>query len=194
MSDPVSIPGGRDVRATLDGPRDAGRLVVACPPDPRAGGSRTDARLRAVSDALTARGLACLRLDYGPWAEGRGEVTDAEGAVAWADDRAASVALVGYSFGAAVALVAALDADVAGVSAVAPPASTASLDAADAVSRLSCPGQVVAADRDGRVDSGPVVAAARDRGWPVASLPTGHGFAARTAEMAEAVARWVAGL
>jgi alpha/beta superfamily hydrolase len=193
VPDPVSVPGGRDARATLDGPRDAARLVVACPPDPRAGGSRSDARLRAVSDALTSRGVGCLRVDYGPWDEGRGEVRDARNAVAWADDRAASVALVGYSFGAAVALVAAAEADVVGVSAVAPPASIASLDAADAVARVDSPGQVVVADWVERVDPTPVAAAARERGWPVVSLPTGHGFAGRTGEMADAVAAWVSG-
>jgi alpha/beta superfamily hydrolase len=194
VSDPVSIPGGRDVRATLDGPADAARLAVACPPDPRAGGSRADARLRAVSDALSDRGVACLRVDYGPWGEGRGAVGDARRAVAWARERAADVALAGYSFGAAVALVAALDAPVAGVSALAPPARIAGLDAVDAAARISPPGQVVVGDRDRRVDSSPVVAAARERGWPVVSLPTGHGFAGRTGEAAAAVADWVAGL
>lgn len=190
MSDPVSIPGGRDARGSLDGPDDAARLVVACPPDPRAGGSRADARLRAVSDALATRGTACLRIDYGPWDEGRGAVGDVTAAVAWAADRAASVALVGYSFGAAVALVAALETSVAGVSAVAPPARIADLDAAAAVPRIDCPGQVVVGDRDARVDAAPVVAAARDCGWPVVSLPTGHGFTGQTGAMAEAVAEW----
>ena len=194
MSDLVSVPGGRDARASLDGPADAPRLVVACPPDPRAGGSRADARLRAMSDALTDRDTACLRVDYGPWNEGRGAVADARNAVAWAADRVARVALVGYSFGAAVALVAASETAVAGVSAVAPPARTAGLDAAAAVAGLSCPGQVVVGDRDERVDAVPVVAAARDRGWPVVSLPTGHGFVGTTDEMAATVAEWVAEL
>ncbi|MFB6168231.1 MAG: alpha/beta hydrolase [Haloferacaceae archaeon] len=193
MSDPVAIPGARDVRATLDGPRDARCLVVACPPDPRTGGSRSDARLRALSDALTSQGVACLRIDYGPWGDGQGEVTDATRAVAWAADRAERVVLAGYSFGAAVALAGALETTVAGVSAVAPPASTADIDAADAVSRADSPGQVVVGDRDTRVDSGPVVVAARARGWPVVSLPTGHGFAGQTGDMAERVAAWVSG-
>lgn len=194
MSDPVSVPGGRDARATLDGPADAARLVVACPPDPRAGGSRADARLRAISDALTDRGVACLRVDYGPWDAGRGAVTDATNAVAWARERAERVVLTGYSFGAAVALVTGTETPVAGVSAVAPPARTAGLDAAAAVSGLSCPGQVVVGDRDERVDAAPVVAAARDRGWPVVSLPAGHGFAGQTGAMAAAVGAWVSGL
>lgn len=194
MSDPVSLPGGRDVRATLDSVADTARLAVACPPDPRAGGSRADARLRAVSSALTDRGIACLRVDYGPWDEGRGAVGDARNAVSWACERADQVTLVGYSFGGAVALVAASAAPVAGVSALAPPARIADLDAVAAVSRCSCPGQVVVGDHDRRVDSAPVVAAARERDWPVVSLQTGHGFAGRADEAAATVAAWVAGL
>jgi alpha/beta superfamily hydrolase len=193
VSDPVSIPGGRDARASRDGPPDAATLVVACPPDPRAGGSRADARLRAVADALADRGAACLRVDYGPWDGGRGAVADAERAVAWARDRAERVALAGYSFGAAAALVAAAETPVAGVSAVAPPARAADLDAAAAVSRVESPGQVVVGDRDGVVDVAPVVAAARDRDWSVVSFPTGHGFAGHAAGVAAVVADRLSG-
>jgi hypothetical protein len=193
VSDLVSVPGGRDVRARFEGPAEPVRLVVACPPDPRAGGSRADARLRAIADALVDRDAACLRIDYDPWDGGQGAVTDAANAVEWARDRAERVVLVGYSFGAAVALVTGVRTAVAGISAVAPPARSAGLDAADGVSALACPGQVVVGDRDEHVDAAPVVDAARDRGWPVVSLPTGHGFAGQTGAMAAAVGAWVSG-
>jgi len=81
VSETVLIPGGRDVRATLDtaasdgggdatgnGSR-ADAVVVACPPHPQQRGHRGDERLTAVSNALTDRGIDCLRFDYGDWDE-----------------------------------------------------------------------------------------------------------------------------
>jgi alpha/beta superfamily hydrolase len=171
----VPLPGPRDARARLDGDAD-GPVVVACPPDPREGGSRADARLRAVSAALTDRGVGCLRLGYGPWAGGAGAVGDARRAVAWARERSDRVALAGYSFGGAVALAAAAETPVARVSALAPPATAGGVDAAAAVARVDAPGQVVVAARDRRVETAPVAAAARERGWAVASVDAGHGF------------------
>ena len=75
MSETVLIPGGRDVRATLDVAGSDGEsggdaaeddgasvdetaseaVVVACPPHPQHGGNRGDGRLVAVSDALGRR-------------------------------------------------------------------------------------------------------------------------------------------
>ena len=119
MSDTVLIPGGRDVRATRDtaasdgagGESDeaerAESVVVACPPHPQQRGHRGDERLLAASDALTDRGVDCLRFDYGDWDEGYGETTDADAAVGWARDRYDRVGLFGFSFGGTVALVAA---------------------------------------------------------------------------------------
>ncbi|MFB6303693.1 MAG: alpha/beta hydrolase, partial [Haloferacaceae archaeon] len=67
MSEPVLVPGGRDVRATLDRTGDADAAVVACPPHPQHGGHRGDERLVAVAERLTDAGVDCLRIDYGPW-------------------------------------------------------------------------------------------------------------------------------
>ena len=169
----VAIPGGRDVRASLDHDEDADAVVVACPPHPRFGGSRSDQRLRAVSDALGERGVATLRFDYGPWDGGRGERCDAVNALRWAADRYDAVGLFGYSFGATVALRAAADADP-------PPAAVSLLapdDAADALDAFAEPVQVVYGERDDAVDWEPVVTAARERGSAAEPLPTGHGFA-----------------
>jgi MFS family permease len=60
-----------------------------------------------VSSALTGRGLACLRFDYGPWDGGRGERTDVVNAIGWARERYDRVGCFGYSFGATVGLLAA---------------------------------------------------------------------------------------
>ncbi|MCO8267618.1 alpha/beta hydrolase, partial [Haloferax sp. AB510] len=119
MTETILVPGGRDVRATLDRAREDGAdgtddaadrvdtVVVACPPHPQHQGHRGDARLVAVSDALTARGADCLRFDYGPWDEGYGERADTLRAVEWAAERYDRVGLFGFSFGGAMALLAA---------------------------------------------------------------------------------------
>ncbi|WP_096390061.1 alpha/beta hydrolase [Halopenitus persicus] len=128
----VLIPGGRDVRASLDradgsdheradgsdheradgSDRDPGgdettACVVACPPHPQHGGTRHDGRLQAVSTTLRDRGIDCLRFDYGAWDGGAGELADVRSALAWASDRYDRVGLFGYSFGGCLALVAA---------------------------------------------------------------------------------------
>ena len=178
------IPGGRDVRATLDEPAaGSSAIVVACPPHPQMGGSRTDARLRAVSDALTERGLACLRIDYGPWDRGEGERTDARRALAWAHENYDSVGLFGYSFGGAIALVAAAAAIRDGEN---PPKAVAVLapaghleaggDPVAALSDIDCPVQVTYGERDDTADSLPVADRARETGGQVESIPADHFF------------------
>lgn len=103
----VIVPGRRELRASLDGPEDAPLGVVACPPHPELGGNRHDRRLVAVADALAGRGIACLRMDYGPYDEGRAEVEDCRRAVARVAEHCDRIGLFGYSFGAGVVLLAA---------------------------------------------------------------------------------------
>jgi hypothetical protein len=190
----VLVGGPRDVRATLDDGEEHA-CVVACPPHPQHRGSRSDERLRAVSDALSTRGVDCLRIDYGPWAEGEGEVRDAVHAVghcveALGYDR---VALFGYSFGGAVALSAATQTDVAAVSTLAPARRlSAGLDAVEAVAALSVPLQAVFGSRDSTVDCGPVVDAVRDRGGDVVELPADHFFVGQAGKVGARVAPFLA--
>ncbi|WP_101294365.1 dienelactone hydrolase family protein [Halegenticoccus soli] len=217
VDDTVLIPGGRDVRATLDratggsveddeGPEgrtggeadDAGgpaadgadAAVVACPPHPQHRGHRGDDRLVAVSDALTERGIDCLRFDYGPWDEGYGEREDARNALRWAADRYERVGLFGFSFGAAIALLTAAGRDdLAAVSALAPAARLAAdLDAAAAVDEVAAPLQVVYGVRDDTVDWGPVVDRAREREAEVIELSADHFFVGQGRNVGEAAA------
>jgi len=187
---PVGIPGGRSVTGTLDrGDSDA--VVVACPPHPQYGGSRSDRRLRAVSDAV-APDIGCLRFDYGPWDEGRGERADAENALRWASERYDAVGLFGYSFGAAVALCAAAEvgsaAEPAALSVLAPPAhETDDLDAGGALDELDCPVQVVVGERDDTVDWRPVAERAASLGHAVERLPADHHFLGQAARVGEVV-------
>ena len=196
----VLVPGGRDVRATLDEPsEDTGSCVVACPPHPEMGGRRTDRRLRAVSDHLTNHGVACLRFDYGPWDEGEGERTDARNALALARERFDAVGLFGYSFGGAVALLAAAAESEEGT----PPAATAvlapaarleaGLDAVGAVSRVDCPLQVVYGERDTTADWEPVVERARGAGAEVVAMSADHHFVGQDATVGNVIGEFLAG-
>ncbi|WP_256402314.1 CocE/NonD family hydrolase [Halorubrum salinum] len=197
MTDTVLIPGGRDVRASLDTAASDGsrsdRVVVACPPHPQQRGHRGDERLVAVSDALTDRGIDCLRFDYGDWDEGYGESTDADEAVAWAVERYDRVGLFGFSFGGTVALVAAASRPgLAGVCALAPTARlNPDVDAVSAlaeVDRLGVPARICYATRDSTADWRPVVERAEELGIETVAFESDHFFVGRAGEVGEAVA------
>jgi alpha/beta superfamily hydrolase len=190
-TDVVLVPGARDVRATLDsatttdGDRatttdgDANACVVACPPHPQMGGVRSDRRLTATSDALNERGVDCLRFDYGDWDDGYGEREDARNALRWAADRYDAVGVYGYSFGGAIAILAAATVDVTvHAAAVLAPASqlAADLDASAAVEDLPCPLQVGYGERDETADSIPVVEAAERCQQRVIAYASDHHF------------------
>ena len=204
MSDTVLVPGGRDVRATLDaaasdgggsdrdGPR-ADAVVVACPPHPQQRGHRGDERLRAVSDALTDRGIDCLRFDYGDWDEGYGESTDADNAVGWAAERYDRVGLFGFSFGATVALVAAASRPgLAGVCALAPTARlNPDVDAVAALDDLvetGVPTLIPYATRDSTADWAPVVERAEGLGIETAAFASDHFLVGRAGAVGERAA------
>jgi alpha/beta superfamily hydrolase len=190
MSESVLVPSDRDVRATLDSP-DSDRCVVACPPHPQMGGSRSDPRLRAVSDAV---GCACLRFDYGAWDEGRGELVDVRDALAWAREHYGTVALFGYSFGGCLALVAAARESAAEtpperVVALSPAASLADgIDAVAAIEDITCPVGIVYGDRDTTVDAEAVAERVRARGGEVIVMDADHQFVGQTAAVGERVA------
>ncbi|MFB6138854.1 MAG: alpha/beta hydrolase [Halosimplex sp.] len=204
MSDAIVVPGARDVRGSLDepDPDDAprGACVIACPPHPQLGGSRSDRRLTAVADALTGRGIACLRFDYGPWDEGRGELADVRNALAWAREEYERVASFGYSFGGCLALVAAaeeasVERPLAAVSALAPAARVGDgVDAVAAIDEIACPGQVVYGERDETADWRPVVERAEARGFAVTALAADHHFVGQAGKAAAAVEEFFAGV
>ena len=187
----LTLPGGRDVRASLDSDTEADAVVVACPPHPQHGGSRHDSRLTAVSDALPDR-IGCLRFDYGPWDEGRGERTDAERACAWAADRYDRVALFGYSFGGGVALHTASEVDIDAVAALSPVARLDDgTDVAAAVSHLNAPLWVGYGTRDDTVDAEAVAEAARENGGTVTTFTADHFFVGQEANVGERAAAFV---
>jgi len=194
MPESVVVPSDRDIRASLDTP-DADAAVIACPPHPQYGGSRSDTRLRGVSDAL-APDIATLRFDYGAWDEGRGEVADAGDALAHLREKYDRVGVFGYSFGGGVALLAAAAESRDGtaplaVSALAPTARLSDADGLDAVAALDAidaPVQVVYGERDDTANWEPVVERARATDRTVASLSADHFFVGRTGKAGDLVA------
>lgn len=193
MTDVRAIPGDRDVRATLD-TDDADAVVVACPPHPQFGGTRRDARLRALSSALAADGVACLRLDYGPWDDGVGEVADVDNVIDWAHERFSTVGLFGYSFGAGIALrVAAERSDLCAVSVLAPPETSVEAgDVTATVEAVVAPLQVVAGERDDTVEWESVAEAATEAGGSVERVPGDHHFVGQTERVAGLAAEFIA--
>ena len=187
----LPLPGGREVRATLDSPDDeTDSIVAACPPHPQHRGHRGDDRLVAVSEHLVERGIACLRFDYGDWDEGYGELEDARNALRWADDRYEHVGISGFSFGGAVAALAAAttQADLAAVSLLAPASRLADdLDAADALDDATAPIQVVYGARDETAEWEPLVARARELGCTVVEMSADHFFVGQHDKVAATV-------
>jgi len=200
-SETVLVPGARDVRGTLDSVADAAHdagersdaAVVACPPHPQFGGNRRDRRLRAVCEALNGVGIDCLRFDYGEWDEGYGEREDARNAVRWARERYDRVGLFGYSFGGAMAILAAADVDVRAVSALAPAAQVApDLDVVAALERLPCRTQVIYGSRDETAEWEPVVEKARELGHDVVECSADHHFVGQDGKIGDAVSGFFA--
>jgi alpha/beta superfamily hydrolase len=113
-----------------DAARERRAVVVICHPHPEMGGTMNAPLLLALRDDLVARGWAVLRFNFrgngsseGGFGMGTDEVADAQAAVATARDRAPGtpLALVGWSFGGAVAIRAAeMDDSLVGCAAVAP--------------------------------------------------------------------------
>lgn len=216
----VLVPGGRDVRGTLDsaseaergeastasrersdprasdasdtGGADADVCIVACPPHPQHRGHRGDERLRAVSDVLIDGGVDCLRFDYGNWDRGYGERADVRNAVAWARERYERVGLFGFSFGGTLSLLVGSEGDVGAVSALAPTARIASdLDAVEAMEDIDCPAQVVYATRDNTADWEPIVERARELEFEAVEFSADHFFIGQAEKVGDAVGEWL---
>ncbi|UPW01159.1 dienelactone hydrolase family protein [Halorussus gelatinilyticus] len=202
-SEDLPIPGARDVRATLDTPdddpdapesADPEAVVVACPPHPQHRGHRGDKRLVAVSEALNEAGIACLRFDYGDWDEGYGEREDARNALRWARERYDRVGIFGFSFGGAIATLAAATTDPQpdAVALLAPASRLADdLDAAEALADVTGPLLVVYGTRDDTADWKPLVQRAEASGRETVEMSADHFFVGQHGKVADAVGEFL---
>lgn len=156
---------GLSLEAVVDAPDAPLAALVLCHPHPQMGGTMNAPLLLALRDELLARRWAVVRFNFrgigaseGESSTGVAEQQDANGAVAFAHDRwSVPVAIAGWSFGAAVAIRAAMTGDdlvacaaiapalrrTEGVTEGLPPASE---------TRLSIPALVICASNDELVD------------------------------------------
>lgn len=132
--------------------------VVVCHPHPQHGGTLHNKVAHTLARAFVRLGFAALRFNFrgterseGKFDEGVGELQDALAAIAWMRSavQAKPLWLAGFSFGAAIAIRAATQTDVAGLISVAPPVSRF---ASGLRRQPSCPWLVVQGDRDELVD------------------------------------------
>ena len=191
----VPIPGARSVEGTLEAPAGARNLVVECPPHPQYGGNRYDSRITAVSDSLTALGVATLRFDYGPWDEGLGEREDVRNAIRWGAERYERVGLFGYSFGGTMAVLAAgsVDVDLCAVSLLAPALQVVEgIDAEARLSAIEAPIQVIYGTRDETAHWESLVEAAEALGATVLSVSGDHFFVGQMDGIAADVGEFLA--
>jgi alpha/beta superfamily hydrolase len=171
--------------------------AVLCHPHPQYGGDRFNNVVSALYDALPAAGIASLRFDFrAEFGEGVGERLDAQAAV----DRLVAavgdvpIAVVGYSFGAWVAL-GLIDVRIAALVAVAPPLAAMAATPPPAVPTL-----VLTPAHDQfspPAATEPIIAGWRSGGaehveFEVVEMAD-HFLAGRTAAVAQRAAAWLTG-
>jgi len=128
--------------------------AVVCHPHPLYGGSMTNKVAHTLARAFVRVGFSALRFNFrgvgssdGEYDEGNGESKDALAAIDWLRLRDAGVPLwsSGFSFGAAIAIRAAMGAEVDGLISVAPAVSRF---ASGPKLQPDCPWLVIQGDQD----------------------------------------------
>lgn len=161
QSERLSLPGpAGHLEAILDlpGDGDINGAAIVCHPHPQHGGTMHNKVAHTLARAFVRSGFATLRFNFrgtegseGEYDHGKGELDDVLAALAWLRERYADgpLWLSGFSFGAAIAVRAAVQVDVDGLVSVAP-----------AIHRFAkgldrqpdCPWLVVQGDEDELVD------------------------------------------
>jgi alpha/beta superfamily hydrolase len=201
-----AVPREQDVTIAAGPRRLAGRLALApgartaavlCHPHPQYGGDMDNVVVTAAADALRAAGVTTLRFNFrgvggstGSFDDGRGERADACAALAFLREHApeTALALVGYSFGALVAVGAAAETDgLHRLVAIAPPLAMAAPDSVPAVPTL-----LIVGDRDQYCSVAALEAFAAQTGAATRVLAgADHFFGGGTAALAAAVTAFI---
>ena len=174
--------------------------AVICHPHPQHGGTMHNKVAHTLARAFVRSGFEALRFNFrgtekseGKYDAGVGELDDALAAIEWMRSRHASypVWLAGFSFGAAIAVAAALATHVDGLISVAPAISRF---ASGLESQPECPWLIVQGDEDELVDVEETVAwvDSLEPGPELLIIPQGeHFFHGRLTELRNAVMEFV---
>ena len=152
-------PAGR-LEALLDVPAETAPVgaAVVCHPHPQHGGTMHNKVAHTLARAFARMGFAALRFNFrgtegseGNFDNGVGELDDALAALGWMENRYPGIPLwlCGFSFGAAIAVKAAVATEVSGLISVAPAIYRF---ASGLQGQPSCPWLVVQGDEDELVD------------------------------------------
>jgi alpha/beta superfamily hydrolase len=174
--------------------------VVVCHPHPQHGGTMHNKVAHTLARAFVRMGYAALRFNFrgtegseGEFDEGIGELDDALAAIAWMRSRYPQEPIwaAGFSFGAAIAVKAAVATELDGLISVAPAITRF---ASGLESQPACPWLIVQGDEDELVPIDDTVAwvDGLDSGPELLIIPGGeHFFHGRLLELREAVTRFV---
>lgn len=198
----IDGPSGR-LEAVLDRPGQGAidGCAVVCHPHPQHGGTMHNKVAHTLARAFVRSGFEVLRFNFrgtenseGTFDHGVGELDDALAALHWISDRHPDlpVWLAGFSFGAAIAVKAAVVEHVDGLISVAPAISRF---AAGLESQPQCPWLVIQGDEDELVDIDDTVAwfDSLEPGPELLVIPGGeHFFHGRLTELREAAMAFVA--
>lgn len=152
----LTLPGPAGViEALIDAPLgDAVGMAVVCHPHPQHGGTMHNKVVHTIARTFARCGYTALRFNFrgtegseGAFDNGRGELDDALAAVQWLQNRCGSgpLWLAGFSFGAAVAIRAAVAVRVDGLISVAPAVRRF---AAGLSRQPDCPWLIIQGDED----------------------------------------------
>lgn len=145
-----------DLQAILESPRDVevSAVAVVCHPHPMQGGTMNNKVAHTLARSFIHKGMAALRFNFrgveksgGSFDEGQGELQDALAAIRFMGQRYPGLPLWvgGFSFGAAIAIRAAVEVAAAGLVSVAPAVSRF---ASGMSSQPGCPWLIVQGDAD----------------------------------------------
>lgn len=197
----IDGPIGR-LEAVLESPVDASPVgsVVVCHPHPQHGGTLHNKVAHTLARAFVRMDYAALRFNFrgtemseGEFDNGNGELDDALAAIDWMRSRFPELPrwVAGFSFGAAMAVKAAVTSDVNGLISVAPAIVRF---ASGLESQPACPWLIIQGDQDELVDVEETVkwVDGLNPGPELLIIPGGeHFFHGRLVELREVVSEFV---